>query len=841
MAGLTAGTRLPALGLKGAARCAMRQHSPGHAGVAAGDGTLCFSRPAANRTGHFDFDGAAKCAFRRRINKANPTPGAYDVCQGALRADRRGRVTVGEVNATSNPNPAIPAAITDGLNPDQLRAVTTLTGPVLVVAGPGSGKTRVLTHRIAALVATGTPPGRIVAMTFTNKAAAEMRERLTRLLPDGTPAPWAGTFHAYCARLLRSHAATVGLTPSFTIADSDDSAKIIRRLLTGGVTGAQPDKGEVRRMQAAISAVKNRLGTYEDLDPDTARIAYAYDAELARTGRVDFDDLLLKTRLLLVEHHDVAAAITRRIDHLLVDEFQDSNPVQFDIAAALCARTRNICVVGDADQAIYAFRAADATIIDRYRAAFPETVVVQLGQNYRSSAAVVALASALIAHNPTETRAGIWTDAADGELPDVVACPDDRAEARHVVERIRALGAPADTAVLVRTNAQTRPLEEALVRAGVPYEVIGAVRFYDRAEVRDALAWLRLVTNPSDAQAFERAAGAPRRGVGAGALAAVADHARANGSNLVDALVDGVARDLFGRHHGALADLARAVGSVRDAAHRGPAAALTVVCGPVGLREFHRRDERGAERVQNLDELVRAATGFGAAQRGTAATAAFLEHVTLLGAADGPEAGGVKLLTVHASKGREFPHVFVCGVEEGLFPHERAATTADVAEERRLLYVAITRAEKTVSLSWCAQRLRFGRKVDCRASRFLAELPAGLVRSRRLPASPTRAARTPWGSGPSRPSGTSGSSRTGSPRPASGPTRTMAPARASAPRPPSPPGPRVDPADLAVGCQVHHATFGSGTVRRLNGTRVSIDFAGTERTLDLTLAPLRLV
>jgi DNA helicase-2/ATP-dependent DNA helicase PcrA len=734
----------------------------------------------------------------------------------------------------STPRPPVPEQLLVLLNAEQRQAVTTLEGPLLILAGPGSGKTRVLTHRIAALLATGTPPHGVLALTFTNKAAGEMRERLAHLLGEGSPLPWAGTFHAACARILRPAASLVGLPSGFSIAATDDSRRVLRQVVTTGLR-TSPEPAEIRELASAISRAKNRLTSLGELTTEAygeraAEFAAAYQTEMLRLGQVDFDDLLLFTRTLLRDHAEVRTRLHQRLEHLLVDEYQDTNNVQYDILRSLDGRG-NICVVGDADQAIYGFRSASAGVVDRFRADYPQRTEIRLGQNYRSTKPIVALASAVIAKG-SPGRPSIWTERDGGEVPALHVFPSDLDEARFVVERIAALGPGADVAVLMRTNSQSRPIEERLVAAGVAYDIVGSLRFYDRTEVKDALAWCRAAANPDDALALIRAAGVPRRGVGDGALDQLRTVADQHGLALVTALLRGSTEGWFtGRHQAALGRLADDLRSVMALVPQGPVPVLRRVL-EIGVRDHHARGEGGAERIANLDELLAAAESFPASPD---ALVRWLEHVALLGADAESETKLVRLMTVHAAKGREFDSVFLVGVEEGLFPHDFATTSAEVEEERRLLYVAITRARHHLTLTACTSRFRFGQHIAASPSRFLTGLPTTLLRRDRsapdLFSSPPRPSlRLPHSS--SRPSASS--------RPAAGSRSSSTPRPAPA-SPVAAPGPRLDPAQVAVGLAVRHRVFGEGTIHKVTGSRVEVLFGGTTRILDLEFAPLEQV
>lgn len=757
---------------------------------------------------------------------------------------------------------AVPSALLAGLNPEQATAVSTLTGPLLVVAGPGSGKTRVLTHRIAALLATGTAPWSVLAVTFTNKAAAEMRHRVDELVgADAARGMWVATFHSACARILRAHHELVGLPRSFTIVDSKDSERLITQVLTAAgelePLSVAERKQTVKDVHRLISTAKNADQTPRDLlthgNPRAglaAKTMAAYDAALRARGAVDFDDLLLMVWHLLRDHPDVAAAYTTRFTHVLVDEFQDTNTVQWQVTRALAAH-QNLCVVGDADQSIYAFRGADPSVLGAFSAAFPGATVVRLGCNYRSTSAIVDVAQAVIDANPSPFRARLSTPNPAGEPVRVVEFSTDLDEARWVADQVAARGGPlSEHAVLVRTNAQTRVLEMVLRERAVAHDVVGTVRFFDRAEVKDALSYLRLAVNPIDVGALERAVTAPKRGIGPATLAAVTGPVLAGQATIISALR--AAADAGGRGANALTQFATAVEAVRAAvAEHGPGQGLQAVLD-AGLEAHHtpaKADEDGIARVENLRELVRTAQDFVAGRSGTdpqgrvvadldgvEQTEAFIEYAALMSAAETPSGDAatrdaVQVATMHAAKGKEWAHVYVVGVEEDICPHKRSTTDAELAEERRLMYVAVSRAKKTLALTHVQTRRTFDQIVEATPSRFLNDLPVAVAR---VSAVPSRS--TPTGPRPAfgaQPSTAPVGRRWGAPAPTpsglfASPTRVSAPA----------PGPRVDPDQLRPGVSVTHPTFGPGQVLSAAGGTVEVRFASCVKVLSVAHAPL---
>ena len=735
--------------------------------------------------------------------------------------------------------------LTEGLNPAQREAVSCLDGALLVVAGPGSGKTRVLTHRIAALVATGRATvDEVLAVTFTNRAAGEMRERVVELVGPDARRMWVMTFHAACVRILRRDGERLGLRPTFSIVDAGDARALVARVMEALDPGAPVDRDRVREAHHRISLTKNADQGPEALALNTehgwvAPIMEAYDRRLAELGGLDFDDLLLATARLLREHPDVRNAWRTRFRHVLVDEFQDTNAVQYRILRLLADEADSLCVVGDPDQAIYSWRGATPEVMTAFREDEPGCRVVVLNQNYRSTPAILAAVQSIIDVNPSPRRAHLTTDNPDGPPVRVIRAPSSREEARVVLHEIVGRRRPGDPpgqfAVLVRTNAQTRAVEEECTRLAVPYRLLGALRFYDRAEVKDALAYLRAALDPLDRLALARALGAPKRGVGPKAVEAIVSAPDPRAALAAIAARDPGAPFTATRPAAAaLTEFADALTAVARDARISPADALRTALERSGLRAALAARPELAERVENLDELVRSAHDFAQAYAERAAagdldlpvSAAFVENVTLLSAAD-DEVGDVDvvILSAHASKGKEFDHVYVTGVEEGLFPHQRALGASGIQEERRLLFVAASRARRTLTFTHCTERWSYGVTRPALRSRFLSDLPEDVEEidsARILPPRPT----SPFRSGePARPR----------PRP----TRLYEPP--APPRPvPAPLGPRLRPEDLAVGDVVEHRAFGRGVVRALGAhdRTAVVAFARGEKTLNLDFAPL---
>jgi DNA helicase-2/ATP-dependent DNA helicase PcrA len=638
---------------------------------------------------------------------------------------------------------AVPAELLAGLNPDQVEAVRTLEGPLLVVAGPGSGKTRVLTHRSAALLRGGVPAWRQLAVTFTNKAAGEMRDRLEQLVgAEASRQMWVATFHSMCARILRANAEAAGLGRDFTIVDSDDSSKLLAAGLERAGQG-KLERKELRSLRAEISRAKNEGRTIAEIaarGPADRLLAAAwtyYEQELERVNGLDFDDLMLRCLRLLETDAVVRERYQQKFSHVSVDEAQDTNFVQWRLIQILAAGHGNVMLVGDADQSIYRFRAADPSFMAGFAEEWTNAKVVVLHQNYRSTANILDVVRAVIAPNEAPNRPALTTDAAAGAPVKLYIARDDRDEASWVCRRIAATpGSHGAHAILVRTHAQTRVLEEALKLSGLPYDLVGMTKFYDRAEVKDALSYLRAAVNPRDAIAFRRALTTPKRGIGPAMIDAI-DADAADGDVVAAARRAATGRSAKAQ---ALAGFLDVLDAVRDAAGTaGPAAALNVAIRVGGVKAMYAKDADGHTRVENMQELVNAAAAYVVddtqvtvdgtpvpALPADRQTVAFLENVALVAAGDDVEDGGgrVQVITAHASKGKEFGHVYVVGVEDGFFPYVRSTTDDEIAEERRLLFVACSRAERTLTLSRARQRVLFGGSPDVREpSPFLVSLP----------------------------------------------------------------------------------------------------------------------
>ena len=634
-------------------------------------------------------------------------------------------------------------AILAPLNPPQREAVTTTKGPVLVLAGAGSGKTRVIAHRVAYLLGVeGVDPRQVLAVTFTNKAAEEMRRRVEELtLGAGIRPPLIATFHSTCVRILRARAGEAGLKPGFVIYDEEDRLSVVKDAMR------ELDVDERALTPAAavhrISHCKNHMLMPQEVEtlartPREERLAALYrryEAHMAAIGAVDFDDLLLRV-VRLFESVPEALQWYRRVwAHVLVDEYQDTNRAQYRIIQRLTEEHRNLCVVGDPDQSVYRWRGADLRNILDFEKDYPDCHVVRLEQNYRSTKRILAMASTVIAHNTARRDKRLWTENVEGERAFVYRAWDENEEAGWVAQTLRALRAEGldyrDAAVFYRTNAQSRVLEDALRRASIPYLIVGGVRFYERREIKDMVAYLRLLVNPLDDMAFRRAVAAPARGIGKATLDRLTEFVRGRGLSLLVACAE-LPPDITAKPRRALEEFAGVIARLGE--RRGGLtvpALIDEVAAASGYREAL-KVERTADaeaRLENLEELVAASEEFIAARQAEgqedAGLEAFLDSIALVADTDefDPEAGGVTLMTLHSAKGLEFPIVFLTGMEEGVFPHSRSMDDAEeLEEERRLCYVGLTRAKQRLYLSYALHRRIQGYGV-AEPSRFLLEIP----------------------------------------------------------------------------------------------------------------------
>jgi DNA helicase-2/ATP-dependent DNA helicase PcrA len=639
-------------------------------------------------------------------------------------------------------------AIVEGLNPEQRAAVQASEGPLLVLAGAGSGKTRVLTHRIAWLIgACGIAPDAILAVTFTNKAAAEMRERALKLLGPAGAGVWVATFHSTCVRLLRREIERLGRPRSFVIYDETESQALLREALRRhGQDARGPD---ARRVHWRIDQWKNQ-GLLPDAAAERARdqdeeqvaaLYRTYQGLLAEANALDFGDLLLLSVELFDAHPDVLARYQDRWQYVLVDEYQDTNRVQYRLVTQLASGHRNLCVVGDPNQSVYGWRGADIRNILDFERDFPNAAVVKLERNYRSTQPILAGANAVVAHNRDRRELSLRSEKGGGAPIRLFRAFDEREEAQFIVQDVLQ-GARGDGrsfghfAVFYRTNAQSRPIEEELLKYDVPYVVVGGVRFYDRAEVKDVLAYLRLVVNPADGMALRRIVNVPARGIGKTTLERAAALAEERGATLLEGLrlLAGEGGRSGSRIAEFLALLARLSAELPPLA---PVEAIGRVLEQTGyLRVLEAEGTPEAEaRVENLRELAAGAEDFESADPTGEATGRteleqFLDQVALVSDLDGVDAGRerVSLMTAHSAKGLEFPVVYLAGMEEGIFPHSASARDErSVEEERRLCYVGMTRAMERLTLTWAEERRRYGERTFGAPSRFLSEIPAALV------------------------------------------------------------------------------------------------------------------
>jgi len=640
--------------------------------------------------------------------------------------------------------PGGPSPFTEGLNPDQLDAVVHADGPLLVVAGAGSGKTRVLTHRIAHLVHEGVPPSKILAITFTNKAAKEMRERVYDLIGPVVKAMWVSTFHSACVRILRQHGEAIGYPRQFSIYDAADANRLTSYVIRD--LGLDSKRFTPRGVHALISLKKNELVTPEQMadeaknifDRKHADIYAEYQARLQKAGAMDFDDLLMNVVRLFREHPQVLEHYRQRFEHILIDEYQDTNQAQNQIALLLAGGREQICVVGDQDQGVYGWRGADLRNIIQFEDAFDTVTTIVLDQNYRSTQTILDAANAVIDNNVERTPKSLWTDSGRGEPITRYHAEDEGDEATFVASTAHRLQREQgmrwrDMAVLYRTNAQSRVLEDAFMRIGVPYKVIGGTRFYDRREVKDAMAYLRAVVNPADEVSVKRVLNVPKRGVGDASVDKLDAFAAAESITFVEALRRSDEAGVSGkaaRGIGAFIEVLDGMAAMADDDQYGPGDVIQGALEASGyLAELEADDTvESHTRIENLGELVGSAREFTRIDE-------FMEQVALVADTDelpeGADADNqVVLMTLHSAKGLEFPVVFLVGAEEGVFPHIRSLTEPDeMEEERRLAYVGITRAMQKLYLTHAWSRQLFGSTQYNPPSRFFDEIPNELVQS----------------------------------------------------------------------------------------------------------------
>ena len=735
-----------------------------------------------------------------------------------------------------------------GLNPPQREAVLTTEGPVLVLAGAGTGKTAALTARLAHLIASRKAwPSQVLAVTFTNKAAREMKQRVAALSGGALEGmPWLGTFHSVAARMLRSHAELVGLQSNFNILDTDDQLRVMKQLISAA--GLDEKRWPARQLAGLIDRWKNRGWTPAEVDAGEsegfaagrgADLYKQYQDRLKTLNVCDFGDLLLHMLVIFRRHSDVLAGYRERFRYILVDEYQDTNQAQYEWLKLLAEPRRNLCCVGDDDQSIYSWRGAEVANILRFEKEFPGAKIIRLEQNYRSTSHILAAADGLIGHNAGRLGKTLWTDAGDGEKVRAIGVWDGPEEARRIGEEIESHqikgGSLDDVAILVRAQFQTREFEERFIAIGLNYQIIGGFRFYERAEIRDAIAYLRLIQQPADDLAFERIVNQPKRGLGDKAIATIHKFARSSQQPLLIAAASILGTDeLTPQARRSLgnfvADIARWREMAATLPHPELARILLDESGYTAMLQADRSAE-SAGRLENLAELTRAMEEYESLQ-------AFLEHVSLVMDNDEARQGDrVTIMTIHAAKGLEFDIVYLPGWEEGVFPSQRSLDEGGLAaleEERRLAYVAITRARRKATVMHAANRRIYGQWTSSIPSRFLAELPDAQIDQETTMTGGESLWRAQWSeradpfahvARPSRGPGWQRATRTNyNPEPA-----RIIEARASAV---SLGNKGRD--DLSLGQRVFHGKFGYGTIAAIEGNKLEIDFekAGRKKVLD---------
>jgi DNA helicase-2/ATP-dependent DNA helicase PcrA len=718
-----------------------------------------------------------------------------------------------------------------GLNEPQREAVVHGEGPLLVLAGAGSGKTRVLTHRIAYLLATGAArPGEILAITFTNKAASEMRERVGALVGRSVRAMWVTTFHSACARMLRADAEKLGYARTFTIYDESDSLRMLKRCMAE--VGVDPKRYPPRAIRSQVSGAKNKLvdaAAYAQaqgsvFEETTAAVYELYEKRMLEANAMDFDDLLVRTVNVLELSEEARERWRRTFRHVLVDEYQDTNHAQYRLLQLLTEEHGNLMVVGDEDQSIYGFRHADIRNILDFERDFPEAEVVKLEQNYRSTQTILSSANAVVERNRERRPKQLWTEIAGGEPVRLSELSDEHEEARWVAGEIERLGEEdgvkrGDVAVFYRTNAMSRVLEDTLNRFDLPYQVIGGTKFYERAEIKDAVAYLSLLANPADQVSFARIVNSPRRGIGNTTQGRIASHSNTTGKTIWEVIEQ--VEEVPGLNGGAIKAVSRffeTMAGLRERAQEeGPVAGLLEAV----LKESGYLEALAAERTieaegraENLEALIAGAAEFDIEREQEGGSEIppleeYLQQISLYTQQDElrEEESLITLMTLHNAKGLEYDTVFIVGCEDGAFPHMRALEEGDEEEERRLCYVGITRARRRLYMTWARERRLFGRAERNLPSRFVDELPAELTE--RHSSAPGSAVGIGWDS--SEDSG-------------------MAPID---------PGPTLE---LRIGDDVVHASFGEGVVTAVEaGGVVVVRFAGdgSERKLMADYAPIR--
>ena len=755
----------------------------------------------------------------------------------------------------NHPSPAPTPPWLDGLNAPQREAVLTTEGPVLLLAGAGTGKTAALTARMAQILYTRLAwPSEILAVTFTNKAAREMRERIGAMVGSAVEGmPWLGTFHSIGAKLLRRHAEIIGLQSNFTIIDTDDQIRLLKQLIQS--EDLDEKRFPARGLAALLDKWKNAGKSPADLDAaDNEAFAngkgqrmYAlYQARLLALNACDFGDLLLHGLNLLKNNRDILEKYQAQFKYILVDEYQDTNAVQYLWLRLLAQKRKNICCVGDDDQSIYSWRGAEVANILRFEKDFPGAKTIKLEQNYRSTPHILAAASGLIDANSTRLGKTLWTELDDGEKVHIIGVWDGPEEARRVGEEIEALqykGESLDSvAILVRAQHQTREFEDRFIQIGVNYRIVGGFRFYERAEIRDAIAYLRIVNQPADDLAFERIVNVPKRGIGDKAVEKIHIVARAERAPLSVAAARLVGTDeLTGKARKSLADLVVDIARWRDeAAHMSPANLTRLImdeCGYTAVLQAERSTEASA-RLENLSELARAMEEYETLGE-------FLEHVSLVMDNDRGDTGAsITIMTIHAAKGLEYDNVFLVGWEEGIFPSQRALDEGGLAsleEERRLAYVAITRAKRRCTIIHAANRRIYGQWTSSIPSRFIEELPLDHIEAEQTMTGGASLWRANWseqtdpfahlaaanqGRSNARGPGWQRAATSGgfNPRPQRIPENTRSAVSLG----------NKGRSDLSIGLRVFHEKFGYGEIAEIEGNKLEIEFeqAGRKRVMD---------
>jgi DNA helicase II / ATP-dependent DNA helicase PcrA len=735
----------------------------------------------------------------------------------------------------------------DSLNEAQREAVVNTEGPSMIIAGAGSGKTRVLTYRIAELIKKGVDPFNILSLTFTNKAAKEMRNRIEKIVGTDARNVWMGTFHAVFARILRTEAEKIGYPRTFTIYDTDDSKSLIKQILKELYLDDKIYKPNM--VLGRISAAKNKLISPEEylsnprykaddeasMRPEIGRLYKIYRDRCFKAGAMDFDDLLFNTNVLFKDHIDVLNKYQNQFQYALIDEFQDTNLSQYWITRKLSAKNRNICVVGDDAQSIYAFRGADIQNILNFEKDYPELKIFKLEQNYRSTKNIVNAANSVITKNKAQIKKDVWTDNEEGPLIEVFKANSDNEEGNLVAtsifeEKMNHHLKNSDFAILYRTNSQSRSMEEALRRRNIKYRLVGGLSFYQRKEIKDVLAYLRFTLNPNDEQSLRRIINYPKRGIGDSTVSKLIVSADDHGTSLWE-ILSNINSFMVGRTAAAIENFVTQIKAFSIAVQTKDAfEAASEISQASGLLSELYEDKtiEGLSRFENVQELLNGIKEFvDKAENPDKSLEAFLQDISLLTDADNEkdkDPDKVTMMTIHSAKGLEFKHVYVVGMEEDLFPSQMMMSSrADLEEERRLFYVAITRAEKNITLSYATSRYRFGKLKSCEPSRFLTEFDPKFLNISRKFSTPLEAPKVIQ-------------KAKINPSPVKSKRKTNY--IPSADFKPS------DTSNLLTGMKVEHPKFGFGIVKNLDisgsDRKAVIEFGGEEKTLILSFAKLKI-